>query len=350
METQPNFTEEQFNAINYVSNNLHQKNYICIGGWAGTGKSTCLTELTQRFPNFAVCAFTGKAANVLRRKGINANTIHSTIYWSTPIEDELVFKLKNRSGLAGIGGFFVDEASMISKDLLEDLLSFGYPVVFFGDHGQLEPVGTGCNLMKQPDFALETIHRNANSIAKFAHFLRDGGSAINYPSDDRVKIVSKKMIKPDNIILFDQIICAFNKTRLGVNRYMRELYGCEGDPKKNEKIICLKNNQKYKIFNGMQGKIISIYKNLLTFKPDDDANISLTINTKQFDQEKVLDCAQQDKSRGYFDYGYCITCHKAQGDEWNNVLVFEEKSKMWDHKKWAYTAASRAKELLWWIV
>lgn len=350
MEIQSNFTEEQINAIDYVTKNLNKKKYISIGGWAGTGKSTCLTELTRKFPNFIVCAFTGKAANVLRKKKIDANTIHSKIYWPKSVGDELYFDLKTTKDLGSTEGFFVDEASMISKELLADLLSFKLPIVFFGDHGQLEPIGTGCNLMENPDFVLEKIHRNANSIAKFAHFLREGGSAINYPSDDRVKIISKKTISPENILLFDQIICAFNKTRLAVNRYMREIYGYEGNPKTNEKIICLKNNQQHHVFNGMQGKIISIYKNLLTFKPDSGEKISLNINLKQFDQEKILDSAKQDNKKCYFDYGYCITCHKAQGDEWNNVLTFEEKSKMWDHRKWAYTAASRAKELLWWAL
>jgi ATP-dependent exoDNAse (exonuclease V) alpha subunit len=49
-----------------------------------------------------------------------------------------------------------------------------------------------------------------------------------------------------------------------------------------------------------------------------------------------------------FTYGYAITCHKAQGSEWNNVLVLEEKfpyDKI-DHARWLYTAATRAAEKL----
>ena len=47
-----------------------------------------------------------------------------------------------------------------------------------------------------------------------------------------------------------------------------------------------------------------------------------------------------------FDYGYCITCHKAQGSEYDKVLVFEEFLKGGDHDRWLYTAATRAKEKL----
>jgi ATP-dependent exoDNAse (exonuclease V) alpha subunit len=46
---------------------------------------------------------------------------------------------------------------------------------------------------------------------------------------------------------------------------------------------------------------------------------------------------------------YAVTCHKAQGDEWNRLLVIEQNGK-WDHARWAYTAASRAKVALDWVV
>ena len=49
-----------------------------------------------------------------------------------------------------------------------------------------------------------------------------------------------------------------------------------------------------------------------------------------------------------FTYGYAITCHKAQGSEWDKVLVLEEKfpfDKV-EHARWLYTAATRAAEKL----
>ena len=49
-----------------------------------------------------------------------------------------------------------------------------------------------------------------------------------------------------------------------------------------------------------------------------------------------------------FAYAYGITCHKAQGSEWDKVLVFEEKFPFdpEEHKRWLYTAVTRAKEKL----
>jgi ATP-dependent exoDNAse (exonuclease V) alpha subunit len=57
-------------------------------------------------------------------------------------------------------------------------------------------------------------------------------------------------------------------------------------------------------------------------------------------------------------YGYAVTCHKAQGGEWNNVFLFLD-NKMYDMQplqlfKWWYTAVTRARQELnivndWWI-
>jgi exodeoxyribonuclease-5 len=47
-----------------------------------------------------------------------------------------------------------------------------------------------------------------------------------------------------------------------------------------------------------------------------------------------------------FAYAYAITCHKAQGSEWNKVLIFEEgfPFETEEHKRWLYTAVTRAAE------
>jgi len=58
-------------------------------------------------------------------------------------------------------------------------------------------------------------------------------------------------------------------------------------------------------------------------------------------------------------YGYAVTCHKAQGGEWDEVYLFLEKSMYaMPHEelfRWWYTAVTRAKKQLhlandWWIV
>ena len=52
-----------------------------------------------------------------------------------------------------------------------------------------------------------------------------------------------------------------------------------------------------------------------------------------------------------FAYAYAITCHKAQGSEWNNVVVLEENFP-YDketHIRAMYTATTRASQKLVWV-
>jgi len=76
-----------------------------------------------------------------------------------------------------------------------------------------------------------------------------------------------------------------------------------------------------------------------------------------FDIENLRD--HQYDQLDLFDYGYCLTCHKAQGSEWNNVVVIDQTSnpgfaKMCHEnrsgltadqfaQRWFYTAVTRAK-------
>jgi exodeoxyribonuclease-5 len=44
-----------------------------------------------------------------------------------------------------------------------------------------------------------------------------------------------------------------------------------------------------------------------------------------------------------FAFGYVLTCHKAQGSQWDSVLVFDESYVFRrDQWKWTYTALTRA--------
>ena len=46
-----------------------------------------------------------------------------------------------------------------------------------------------------------------------------------------------------------------------------------------------------------------------------------------------------------FDYGYALTCHKAQGSQWDDVIVLDESGCFrQDAARWLYTAVTRAVE------
>jgi exodeoxyribonuclease-5 len=44
-----------------------------------------------------------------------------------------------------------------------------------------------------------------------------------------------------------------------------------------------------------------------------------------------------------FDYGYVLTVHKAQGSQWNDVVLFDESFAFPDtRERWLYTGITRA--------
>jgi len=349
-------TNEQKNALRQIMTNLEHHSYITLGGYAGTGKSTIIKVLLEALKSkglgFASAAYTGKACNVLRKKGIPANTIHSTIY--TPVTNEnnetewqrkSITQLKNE----GIYGFVIDEASMVSKEIHEDLVGFGVPIIYVGDHGQLEPIGTKFNLMEFPMFKLETVHRNAGEIAHFAEHLRKGNSAHTFQGEKKVQIIGESSIEDRHLAAVDQIIVAFNKTRTKINERVRKEKNIDMTfIAKGEKIICLRNNKQSGLFNGMQGIVDKVRKNdQFDFVSDGILFQKIKYDPDQFGQE--TNKFEFNQQANPFDYAYAITCHKAQGDQFGNIIVFEQDCDKWSHVRWCYTAASRAVNGLIWL-
>ena len=346
-------TDQQKWALYKIVTGIRDKNIKqqTLGGFAGTGKTTIIKYLNKFFPNFAVAAYTGKAANVLRKKGIIASTIHSRIYKPAFNDDGMFFDLALDPGC---DGFIIDEASMVSQDIYEDLKTYNFPMIFVGDHGQLEPIDSKLNLMESPDYTLEEIHRNAGDIAKFAEYLRNGLSSRGFRgSDGSVEFLPVKSLDVDILTSVDQVICAFNKTRVSINSQVRTGLGFDGSLNVGERIMCLRNDKKLCLFNGMQGIVRKIYKkktkNYIDFEFDGRLLEKIYYDPSTFGQESYKIKHGKDTPNP-FDYAYCITAHKAQGDEWDDILVIEQQCKNWSHKRWAYTAASRAKNILKWKI
>jgi exodeoxyribonuclease-5 len=347
-------SQEQTDVVSAVVDGVYQgKTEQTVAGYAGTGKTTCIKAMMVGLPQFAVCAFTGKAANILRRKGIDdASTIHSAIYRPEQSGGRVHFVLRDRMP-DEVEGFIVDEASMVSESLYRDLTSFDLPIIFVGDHGQLEPVGSKFNLMESPDYTLEKIHRNSGEIPRFAEWLRLGRRAADFaPRSNEVTLIRDGEVDDDLVKLIDQVICAFNRTRVHLNKYMRKLLGYTSLLEVGERVMCLRNDRDEGIFNGMQGTVSKVERDKgdvwIDFDVHDGTRSDLMIDPAQFGKEKSP--GMDEPWRGHpFDYAHAITAHKAQGDEWPTVLVFEQRCQHWDHRRWAYTAASRAQSRLYWV-
>ncbi len=350
---------EQKDVTRKLFKNRHDVQVQTLGGYAGTGKTTIVKSLVHALSSkkegWAVMAFTGKATNILRRKGItHARTIHSLIYhpmtYTDPVNGEERTEWEKVHSVDDCCGFLIDEGSMVSEEIHNDLLSFNLPIIYIGDHGQLEPINSDFNIMSDPMYRLEKVHRNAGEIAHFAEHLRKGNDAGEFKGAKQVQVINSHRIEDRHLASTNQIICAYNKTRVQLNERIRKYLGREYQyVAVGDKVMCLRNNRRLGLFNGMQGVVQKVRKKDRFDFISDDGNLyeHVHYDPEAFGQEKRN--FKHSQTAHPFDYAYAITAHKAQGDEWPNVIVYEQQCEKWDHKRWAYTAASRARNGLVWL-
>ena len=352
--------------------------YTVIAGYAGTGKSTLVSHIVDalNISPLSVCyvAFTGKASLVLREKGCeNSMTAHKLLYHSKEKPDG-TFEHKPRKSLEWPYKLIVvDEVSMIPANMWELLLSHNIHVIALGDPGQLPPIDGESELLVHPHVFLDEVVRQAqdSEIIRLSMDIRNGISLKPYKGNE-VIIISKNQLNDFYFSGADQIIAAKNVTRNDINWHCRKIkFGNDvpNYPIEGEKAICLKNywnvlsNSGDPLINGMIGELSNINFRHDVFKYDDMMNANFTIGDKNkfhqlfMDYKLFAESKQTVNSDNWmefrgmtkpmlFDYAYCITCHKSQGSEFDKVLVFNEYMKSTDHKRWLYTAATRAKKKL----
>lgn len=349
MTQQINLSKLQYQAVQSIKGWIDDdsRQVFVLGGYAGSGKTTLAARLSEKLGGGKFCAYTGKAAMVLQQKGLPATTIHSLLYQYEgvdPATKEIQWSLKNEDGTYLI----VDECSMLNEEIVEDLKASYKKILFLGDPAQLPPIGKGEQVLK-PDFVLTEVHRQGadSPILQWASKVRNGVIPYREMNESDMFIVKKiDDITDDEMINADQVIVGRNKTRHDINNYMRDLYGrTEKYPVKGDKMICLKNNNEKGLVNGQ------------TFTCERDAyNQDSGLSQYYLDfcggSHKVWDgdiFEKPSKEYQYYskqervDYGYAITCHKAQGSEYDSIVIINES---WgkDKLNWLYTAITRGKK------
>jgi exodeoxyribonuclease-5 len=340
---------------------------LTLGGYAGTGKTSLISELCERRRDLriALVSLTGKAVSVLggkiRAPNAALSTIHGFLY--VPVADPktgqiIGWERRERGQIGDFDLVINDEASMTSDEIYRDLLRYGAPTLFVGDHGQLPPVKSDFNLMADPEIRLERIHRQAegNPIVALAAEARtmDG-----LPEGDRSETVrvGRYWGQEDQVVsAFIQsiedslIIVATNRKRVSLNLSVCAALRQWADPFVGARLICLRNDRDSGLYNGAMVTLTKILsepvRNAMTVEVTTDVGerIRLSASLSAFNQESPV---LQRHGPVPFDFGYAVTCHKAQGSEARRVFVVGQgfgDAEM--RRRWMYTAVTRAREEL----
>lgn len=330
-------------------------------GWAGTGKTTLARHLAGDLKSVKYAAFTGKAALAMRKRGCKgASTIHSLIYTLvSEAEGEPRFVIDVESSAEDADLIIIDEVSMVDEALAKDLLTFGTKILVLGDPFQLPPVqGTGYFTDVEPDIMLTEIHRQAadNPIIRLSMDIREG-RGLELGTYGESKVISRRDVDQQEVLLADQVLVGRNKTRLDYNNRLRELKGLPAvQPVVGDKLVCLRNNPRKKLLNGQTWTISEVKKKnagkiQLHVFPEDagpDAMEVKILTHKAFftGEEQNMDWAAR-KAFDEFTFGYCLTVHKSQGSQWDHVYLFDESYVFREQSaRWLYTGVTRAAERL----
>ena len=338
----------------------------CITGLAGTGKTTMLADM-YKAKNGYIVAFTAKAAqrvNEVLGEDV-AMTIHRLIA-SNPTAQDVIY---------------IDEASMVNTILLSKLMEAvdSSKYILIGDYNQLPAIGGGnpfLDFCETDDF--ETIilgkiwRTDSSDILTIASEVLNG----NYPkkSCNDFKLGKTNRLYPVIEQNKDAMFLTFtNNQRRKINTLVRQVVNHNEiisykykDFAMGDKVIHLKNNYNFNIFNSDMGKIVYLDKYCIGVKYEKVESIiyymDSKLNVRIFDEiegVKIATCGAGDiYKKGWkvtlisnqkvepnmytVDLAYCLTVHKAQGSEANNVVICVD-SNPYITNQWLYTAITRAK-------
>ena len=361
----PVFTPHQDAALSAASKWLKgargRASIFRLFGYAGTGKTTLVKHIAEGVDGKVLfAAFTGKAACVMRSKGCHsASTIHSLIYRARESGEETPsFELWNDAPASKAKLIIIDECSMVDAELARDLMSFGVPLLVLGDPAQLPPIsGGGFFTDAEPDAMLTEVHRQAQDdpIVRLSMEIR-AGNPLTQGQYGETQVVRRDALDPKRVLDADQVLVGRNVTRRAYNARLRERRGfADALPMAGDKLVCLRNNRRKGLFNGglwmvkerpkPRRQIIRMH-----LKPDEDLGerlIKVSVRPECFTGAiEEFDWPQR-KAYDEFDFGYVLTVHKAQGSQWDDVVLFDESGAFPDNRdRWLYTGVTRAAKRL----
>jgi exodeoxyribonuclease-5 len=172
------------------------------------------------------------------------------------------------------------------------------------------------------------------------------------------RVITRNEVDQDLVLAADQVLVGTNRTRRRYNQRLRELKGFDAAyPQAGDKLVCLRNDPTKGLLNGSLWKVMTSSRetvkpgiNLLVSPEEDDPDrgvAKIKLLKAAFENPEADIPWQQKKRFDDFDYGYALTVHKAQGSQWDEVVLFDESFAFKDtRQRWLYTAITRAAERL----
>jgi exodeoxyribonuclease-5 len=302
-----------------------------------------------------------------------------------PVREHLRFTLREH-----VGGHrdlvVLDEASMLSEQTVREVASLAVPVLLVGDHGQLSPVMEDMNpWMRNPGLLLVTNHRQTEAsgiVAAALHVRETGRLALGGYGDGSTVVASawrdpaildvaspaRLPPGPDRVV-----ITHTNRMRAAINARYRD--GFEGPLVAGDRVVALQNADRVVVapaggdawratgavtfvFNGTVGTVEHVtpprqasqrwLDAVIRLDADQrgrpDTRVQCRVTVAQLGAERRLRPDEHAVSHALWDHAYAVTAHKAQGSEYDDVVVVDTHPPEW--RRWIYTAMTRAKNRL----
>jgi exodeoxyribonuclease-5 len=153
------------------------------------------------------------------------------------------------------------------------------------------------------------------------------------------------------VLAADQVLVGRNATRRAYNARLRERRGfADPLPQADDKLVCLRNNRRKGLYNGglwtVKQRSASRASTLsLRLAPDEEVRRVVKVMARRECFTGGLEELDWQLRRRYdeFDYGYVLTVHKAQGSQWDDLVLFDESFAFPETRaRWLYTGITRA--------